>query len=363
MPMTRRERLRRAYFGEDMDRPGVYVRNGFPGNDPSYDRLKAELEARTELKGTWHGAQFEHAHPVEVTTEPCSADFERRIETLHTPRGDLRATTLVSLKGQPGMREDYFINTRADAEKYLSLPIPTIGGDVSSFFAADAAQGDSGIVDIGLGFNAAGFVAELTGSENFAILSITDRDVLHELCRQQLQILLQRTKFLLAGKVGPYFSILGQELLVPPLHGPADFDDFNVRYDKPIIDLVHEAGGRVHVHCHGSIKKVFNGFLVMGADVLHPFEPPPMGDIEPGDAKALARGKLCLEGNIQIHRFYEASPAEIRDETHALVDAAFDDRRGLIVCPTASPYIRGKGEACFPQFKAMIDAVVGETES
>jgi len=35
----------------------------------------------------------------------------------------------------------------------------------------------------------------------------------------------------------------------------------------------------VHVHCHGSIRKVFHGFVDMGADVLHPFELPPMGDI------------------------------------------------------------------------------------
>jgi len=35
-----------------------------------------------------------------------------------------------------------------------------------------------------------------------------------------------------------------------------------------------------------------------------------------------------------------------------------ENHRGLIVCPTASPYIRGEGETCFPQFKAMIDTVL-----
>jgi hypothetical protein len=56
---------------------------------------------------------------------------------------------------------------------------------------------------------------------------------------------------------------------------------------------------------------------------------------------------------------YEASPAEIAAETTVLIDTVFDDRRGLIVSPTASPYIRGMGEACFPQYKAMVDTVLG----
>jgi hypothetical protein len=54
---------------------------------------------------------------------------------------------------------------------------------------------------------------------------------------------------------------------------------------------------------------------------------------------------------------YEATPEEIRAETEALVRTAFDDHRGLIVSPTASPYIRGAGETCLPQYQAMIEAV------
>ena len=149
--------------------------------------------------------------------------------------------------------------------------------------------------------------------------------------------------------------------MVPPLHGPKDFYDFNVRYDKPIIELIHNAGGRIHIHCHGSIKKILQGFVDMGTDVLHPFEAPPMGDITPSEAKELARGRMCLEGNIQIDRMYEATPEDIAEETELLIQTVFDDHKGLIVSPTASPYIRGRGEECFPQYKAMIDTVINWT--
>jgi len=172
-----------------------------------------------------------------------------------------------------------------------------------------------------------------------------------------MRIMIRLVKFLVEKQLGPFFSMLGEEYIVPPLHGPKDFYDFNVRYDKPIIDLIHEAKGRIHIHCHGSIKKVFQGFLDMGADVLHPFEAPPMGDITAMEAKNLARGKLCLEGNLQIDGMYEQTPEQIMQQTDALISDVFDDNRGLIVSPTASPYIRGAGHQCLNQYKAMISAV------
>ncbi|MDO9543405.1 MAG: uroporphyrinogen decarboxylase family protein [Kiritimatiellia bacterium] len=255
------------------------------------------------------------------------------------------------------MQAEHFIKSRADAEKYLSLPQPEIAGDVSPFFEAEKKIGERGIAETFLGANPGGFVARLAGSDLFALMTISDRDILHALCEKQMQATLKLLKFLIEQKVGPFFAMNGEELIVPPLHGPDDFNDFNVRYDKPIIDLLHEAGGRVHIHSHGRIKTVFRMFVEMGADVLHPFEPPPMGDITAAEAKEIARGKMCLEGNLQIASMYEHSPEQIRSETAALIASAFDDRRGLIVCPSASPYIRGAGQKCLPQFKAMIDTV------
>ena len=356
--MTRRERLRRCYFNEALDRPGVYSRTGFPGNDPTYDQLKAYLREHSELKAWWSSYHLEKQPPREAHTERYSEEFDRLVDIIHTPKGDLRRVTLVSLKSEPGMIEERFLKEREDAERYLSLPPRKIGGDVLSFFETDRRMGDTGIVDIGLAPNPAGRIVEMFGSELFAMMTLTDRDLLHEMCRREMGIAIENVKYLLAQKVGPYFGLEGQEYLVPPMHSPADFEEFSVKYDKPIVDLIHDGGGRVHVHCHGQIRKVFPLLLKIGADVLHPFEGPPMSDLTPAEAKALAQGKLCLEGNIQINRMYERTPKEIADETRALIREAFSDHKGLIVCPTASPYLVGRGEQCFPQYKAMIDTVL-----
>lgn len=359
--MTRRERLIRCYRHEEVDRPAVYTRVGYPQNDPTYDGLKAYMNAHTELKGGWSSSLLDSQPVVVTTTEPYNADFTRRVEILETPKGPLRRTHLVSLKGQPGLHETYFVNTPEDAERYLSLPIPTVGGDLSPFARAEAGIGEAGLVETSLGHNPGGYVAEMCGSENFAMLSVTDREFLHRLCERRMTILLNRLRYLLKNGIGPFFGMAGEEYVVPPLHGPADFADFNVRYDRPILEAIHEAGGRVHVHCHGPLRAVFRQFVDLGVDVLHPIEPPPQGNLEIGEAKAMARGRVCLEGNIQINRMYEAAPDEIRAETARLIGAAFDDRRGLIVSPSASPYIRGEGERCFPQYRAMVETVLGWT--
>jgi len=358
MELTSRERLRRCYFNEETDRPGVYCRTGYPANDSSYDSLRALLAAKSDLKQRWDGRQFESPYPWTTTIETYSDDFARRRSILSTPKGELVSTRLVGLKGLPGLAERRLLQSRQDAAKYLSLPLPEIRGDASSFFAAENQIGDRGIVDVSLGFNPAGFVVELFGTQGFAIMSATERDLLHQLMHRQQEITLNSLKFLLSQGIGPYFSMAGEEYIVPPIHGPKDFYDFNVRYDKPIIDAIHNANGRIHVHCHGSIKTVLPGFLDMGVDVLHPFEAPPRGDILPREAKEMVRGRMCLEGNIQIADMYDKSPDDIRAQVSALIKDAYDDHKGLIVCPTASPYVYGKGEECLENHRALVDAVL-----
>lgn len=356
--MTRRERLRRCYFHEELDRPGVYVRTGYPGNDPTYAQTKALMEAHTELKGSWHAGQLERGPTIEQRTEPGDADWDRRIRILHTPAGDLEAVTLVSRRNLPSMAQTHFLKDRGDAEKFLSLPAPTYGGTAETFFAADRAMGDRGIVEVELGANPGGTVAGLFGSETFAMMTVFERDIVHQLCQKILANRLNLLKHALSLGVGPYFKSHTQELIVPPLHGPVDFNDFNAKYDKPLFDEVHAAGGAVHVHCHARIGKVIQGFVDVGVDVLHPFEAPPMGDITAAQAKQVAGRRMCLEGNIQIADMYEKPPENIRQQVRDLIRDAFADRQGLIVCPTASPYLFGMGEQAFPQFKAMVETVL-----
>jgi hypothetical protein len=355
--MTRREWLHRCYYHQELDRPGVYLRTNWPANDPSYDDLKALMGRRSELKGWWRSTGVQEPPAATEYVEPVNEDWQRWVNVLHTPAGDLRQATLLSLKGQSGMAEERFIKTPADAERFLSQPMPKLAGGLEAYRKLDAEIGEAGFAEVDLGSNPGGSVAELMGSELFAIWSIEHREILHALCRWHRDVLRRRLQHILALGGGPYFCLGGQEFIVPPLHGPADCRDFNTQYDTPIVALIHEAGGAVHVHCHGRIARVIDQLVELGANVLHPFEAPPLGDITARQAKAACRGRCCLEGNIQIADMYLQTPDNIRMQVAGLVRDVFDDHRGLIVSASSSAYQFGKGHQCLPQFQAMVEAV------
>lgn len=325
--ITSRERLRRLYQHEEMDRPAVIVRWWGFREDPTAGDLYKLMTERADWVEPWQPA-FIHNPPFEAS----------------------------GLRGPGG--NGCLLNTVEDAERFLALPMPEIGGDVSEFFRLQELVGDRGIVTTALAGNPGGTVASHFGSEQFAMLSVDDREILHRLMQRELAIGLQLVDFLVGQGVGPFFTFCNQEYITPPLHGRDDFFDFNVRYDRLLADRIHESGGFLNVHCHGSVKSVLDGFPALGADVFHCFEAHPMGDVTPVEAKAALRGKVSLEGNIQIADMYEKSPDEIRAQVEALIRDCFDDRRGLAVSPTASPFIPGKGGVCYPQYLAMVEAVL-----
>ena len=328
--MTSRERLHRLYFHEEMDRPAVIIRWWGFRDDRSYDDLYRLMTEQADWVEPWSAGSLVRDAPF-VSGRPATSE--------------------------PGKQHP--LRDAADAERYLALPMPELGGDVTEYFRLREQVGERGIVLVHLGNNPGGHVAGLFGSEQFAILSILARDVLHRLVQRQQEILLRLVRYLVDQGVGPYFHICGQEMIAPPLHGRDDFFDFNVRYDQPIAEAIHAAGGRLNVHCHGRLKTVLDGFPAIGVDVLHCFEAPPLGDVTPAEAKRAWRDRIALEGNIQIADFYERAPHEIKAQTEALICDCFDDRRGLAVSPTASRFMPERGRDCYPQYQAMVDAVIG----
>jgi hypothetical protein len=275
---------------------------------------------------------------------------------LEAPAGPI-ATSRVLEAADEDERPLRLLADAAAAERYLSLPQPEIGGEVAPFFERAAALGERGIVLVSLGENPAGRVVDLFGVEGFAVMSVEARGLVLRLMERELDTQLRLLRFLIERGVGPYFAIRGEEKVAPPLHGRRDFVEFNARHDRGIVDLVHEAGGVLNVHCLGRLRSVLDLFVDLGVDALHPIESPPVGDVTPRQAKEVLRGKVAIEGTIQIADMYEAPPEDVRGQAEALVEDCFGDRRGLIVSPTASPTIPGRGADCLPRYKAMIEAV------
>ena len=357
--MTSRERLHRLHTQKEVDRPGLFIRGVSQTEPPheSYEALRNYVCEHGDLKDIIGVRWYLEGHDIETECVPHSIDYVKIISTLRTPSGNLTHERLEGLRGLPEYDTKHYIETEEDAEKFLSTPPPVLPPlDANYFNARVNKMGEHGIVVVQFP-NPLSYITYLLGSELFALWSIDHRELLHEMIARERDGLLEYIKSCIDAGIGPYFATQGQEFLTPPLHGAADFYDFNVRYDKPIADLIHNANGYLHVHCHGPLKNVLPYFLEIGADIEHPIEPPPMGDVTPAEAKAVFRGKACIEGNIQIGDMYDCEPDEIREQVKTLIRDAFDDRRGLIVCPTASPYIPRAGN-CIANYKVMMDAVL-----
>ena len=286
-------------------------------------------------------------------------DWNERVTTMHTPRGTLTARHLSSNRGLPGMQVEFFVKDLTDVGKVLSVPYEPLRPEVGRFFELTEELGEDCLVTCDF-VDPITPVHDLMGSELLGIWSRTERGTIRMLVDTIAQRLQDLVSYLLEGGVGPVFRTLGQEYAVPPLMSPADFEEFCVRVEAPIGEAIHAAGGLLHVHCHGPMSQVLEGFIDIGANCLHPVEPPPMGDVTLREAKARVGRHICIEGNIQIGDVYTAPTEDIVRQTESAIRDA--GPTGFILCPTASPHTEVLPDQAVRNYVAMVETAVACTQ-
>ena len=256
---------------------------------------------------------------------------------LHTPKGDLEMVRRESQIGDPGYDMEHYVKDEEDIEKLLSIPYtPPEEFRKENYDKAVSAVGDRGIAMIDLP-HAAYFLHQMTGSETLAYLSVDARELVDEAVSVYAKRLYDHVKRILdTGIEHPVFGWCGPELFLPPLLSPKDFDDFVLKYDKPICDLIHERGGYVWVHSHGKVRHFIERFIEMGVDVLNPLEPETAsnGDVDMEEVAGTFGGRIGLEGNIEIQEILLSSRERIADLIDRCVEAGWKSGR-LILCPSA----------------------------
>jgi hypothetical protein len=357
---------------EEPDRVPIVIRGvnplfntaGWPPTDhPSFKPLIDAVTKKTEWVYRWHpeGENLLSYSPkarIHTKVQPSEQEnFEEHIDIYETPLGPLESVKYVSLTGKPGMTKKYLIESDKDLEKFLSIPYELKKPDTAKFFELKKRMGENGVLVANIGNDPIGHVINRLGLENLAIWSLTNREGIIRLLDEFSGRAEMFIKALLEDNVGPVFSTLGMEQATPPLLRITDFDDFVTKYDEKLWALIREAGGLLHVHCHGNLKKLGDRFITMGANCLHPVEAPPMGDLELKDAKIIFNGKICIEGNIQIDDLYRKDEEYIRETVKkAILDAAPDG--GFVLCPTASPIPPVLEERTLKNYLSFIEAGV-----
>lgn len=364
--MTSRQRLLAAMRRQEVDRVPIHVRgvnfwdsHWAETRHPSYQPLIEAARVHSDPFVGWSpggGPLLTSSREVACETQVVPGDdWNEHITVMHTPRGPLRARRLTSNHGLPGMQLEHFVKDVNDLQKIYSVPYEPCQPHLNAFFELKEQIGERGLVTCDFP-NPIALVHELTGSELLGIWSLTNRRALVECIGMLSERLLALIRALVDAGVGPVFRTLGHEFAIPPLMSPRDFREFCVEPEYPIYQIIHEAGGLVHIHCHGPMDKVLEDFVEIGCDCLHPIEPPPLGDVELADAKRRVGHRLCLEGNLQIGDLYAAPTEEvIAKTTQAIRDGG---RTGFILCPTASPHTEELNELTVRNYLAMIETAV-----
>jgi len=341
--LTCRERLKRVFRCEPVDRMPVRIWGVdpmFPANRIGWEHLY-EMTERHELDlfRNWSPSAEEQDPPA------CQSRSERRdsdkpgmwesTTVLETPAGDLTLVTYQPKDGSPGYRKKRYIETVDDARKWLSIPSqePAFGCD--SYSELERKSGDRALLMIGLAEPMYAVNVHM-GSELFGYWLADERELLHEMISHAYEQIMATVKHYLHHGVGDAFGWCGPELCIPPLASPRDFREFVSAYDKPIIDLVHDAGKLFWVHCHGDMGPVLDDFMAMDVDCLNPIEPPPMGSLTLGQLKSRVQGRMAVEGGVQDGDFDLLAPGAmvpvVEDAVQQLKPGG-----GYILCPTSAP--------------------------
>ena len=289
---------------------------------------------------------------------------ERRVEgtntyttvTWHTPKGPLTRVTRTPAD-QPGMCIKPYVTGPEDVEKYLSVAADPVRWDVSTAVEHAEELGAKGVAYLGYE-DPFYHVSDLFDQEDFAIKVVTEFDFIRQLVEAEFERVLGNLETLLealAGSDAPFlFYTAGPERATPPLLSPDVFRDLVLPYQRPMVDLIHDGGYPVSLHCHGRVKDILPHAISCGYDVIEPIEPPPQGDIDLGELREAAGDRIALMGYVQDQDFYLLDEEAMREKIREIL-ALIGEDRGYICCPTCTPFQHPPTETYVKNYVAYLD--------
>lgn len=332
--LSSRERLLRVFRQQSTDRMPIRlwgVDPMFPSTRSSWEPLYELVEKyELDIMRWWYPGKSRnvdkfHDPAIHLQTSMESGLFSSLVEELRkesnkpdmweyetvikTPAGNLTQIYYQPKDGSPGYVRKYCIEDINDAEKWLSIPHPTAKPtvEVDSYFELQRKTGDRAIIMVMIP-EAMYSVHALMGSKAFSFWLKEKRSLLHKMIDRSYKKIENLVKHLLSHGVGDCYGWVGPEVCIPPLASPKDFREFVFNYDKRIIDLIHDAGKLVWIHCHGDMKPVLLDFMRMEVDCLNPIEPPPVGSLTLTEIKKIVNGEMTLDGGVPNSSFELLEP-------------------------------------------------------
>lgn len=278
---------------------------------------------------------------LKITNEKEHVLYER---TFHTPAGDLHDViqwarpNLGYGDGPNPHRVEPLVKSRSDLEA-LAFLYPEPRRDVIADIPLVLGEiGDRAVVAAVDCTHAGGWGMEPLGPEGMLLASVTDPQLLGEVCRLGLDAHLRNLRLMLKQGIQVVWDSWFQ-CGPSPGWSPGIYADVFLPQVKEAIGLAHEFGALYIYQDDGKMRDILPLVVEAGADALSGLEPPDVGDVVLKEAKAQWGDRVALVGGLDpVYTFDLGGPDSVREGVRqAIADAG-----------PGGGYILGTAEAVAP---------------
>jgi len=371
--MTRRARLMATLRGEPVDRPAVsfYEIGGWKldtadpdpfniYNSPDWRPLIRLAEQETDLirmLGPERTLAAGNVRDEFFHTETYVSDGSRYTRQTLTVAG---RTMRVLSRRDPEVATtwalEYLLRDVDDVRAYLQLPdeVFCCTYSVDAMRAEDEVLGDAGIVMVDAA-DPICQVAPLFSLADYTVFALTEPALFHQLLAKHARQVYDMTEQVARQFPGHLWRVVGSEYASEPFLPPRLYEEYVVRYTKPMVDIIHEYGGYARIHSHGRLKNILPHIVAMGADGLDPVEPPPQGDMQLIDVRRQYGQQMVLFGNIEASELETLPPLQFEQRVaQALREGTAGAGRGYVLMPSACPYGRHISADVLANYETMV---------
>ena len=367
--MTNRERLQRTLEGKPVDRPPVcfYEINGYDQdvddpdefnifNDPSWKPL-VELATNGTDRIVLNRIPAVRKETRLFETESFT-DENGSAHTIQTLKANGRMLTKRSRRDRDVFTTwttEHLLKTPEDALAYLSIKTDgkIIEPDFSGFLRCERALGETGLAAFDT-CDAICAVASLFSMEDYLVTALTEKALFAKMLEREHERVKERLTAVSKAHPGRMYRIYGPEYASPPYLPPELFEEYVVRYDRELIDIIHASGGFARIHSHGNLSLIIGKIAAMGADGLDPIEPPPQGDMELSDLRREYGRDVALFGNIELSEIETLEREAFENRVRrALAEGMEGPGRGFVLMPSACPIGRKLSDKTLKNYETM----------
>jgi len=248
-----------------------------------------------------------------------------------------------------------------DFRAWLTLPEDCFDAEVDRecVLQAERRLGDSGLVLLDTP-DPLCLVAPLFEMGTYTVIALTEPELFGQALEKMARSLYPKVAAAAEALPGRPWRIYGPEYAAPPYLPPRLYDEYVVRYVKPMVEVIQRYGGFARIHSHGKLNAILDKLCSTGCTGLDPIEPPPQGDVELAYVRERYGAQLALFGNLEIADIENLPTPLFREKVlRALREGTRGPGRGFVLQPSAAPYGRVLAPLTLRNYEAMTECAEG----